>query len=397
MAPPPPAKCPTTVLDLDDGLLCEVFLRLPALPGLVRAALSCRTFLRAVRSSPAFRRRFRELHPSPFVGLFIQRLLKGWEPEAASFDAHHRCPDRDFEAAVRGGDFSLTGLPLPDGDSQECGDGDNMDEDDEDEDEEEDASPVWEIERCCDGYVVLFNRRAQPLAVYDPLTQALHLFPAPPKDFSDAVNYEFHIISSEEDSGVPPRVVCFCSGFFQAVVGVISSDSSAESEWRKFPGTAIGVTGRMVNGSVYWTHVGKPYITVFDTTTLQFTKMDLPPLLAGQKGRECAFVLGNTKDGRPCIVSPDLWGGCSLDVFFWRRDDEDYDDCLNYWILDKSFPLKTIRQFIKFSEGDDEFIILRLMDVIDGIVYLRTEYDGCRGSSAVAILLSRKSGAQNDL
>lgn len=55
-------------------------------------------------------------------------------------------------------------------------------------------------------------------------------------------------------------------------------------------------------------------MNVLDTATLQFTRMDLPPLLAEQDDRECAFVLGNTKDGRPCIVSPDLWGDCSLNV-----------------------------------------------------------------------------------
>ncbi|KAM3206784.1 hypothetical protein ACQJBY_062133 [Aegilops geniculata] len=400
MAPPPPpaAKWPTTVMDLDDDLLREVFLRLPGLPSLVRAALSCRTFLSAVRSSPAFRRSFRALHPSPFVGLFVQRL--GFKPEASSFKAHHSRPDPDFEAAARGGDFSLGALPLPDADGNEIGDEeeDDGDEDDVEEEEyeedghedeeEEDASPVWQIERCCDGYVVLFNQRAKQIAAYNPLTRALHLYPPPPRLFSDATNFEFHIISSQEDPGMPPRLVCFDFDFFQAkaVVHLISPDSSIKSKRRKFPGTGSGVTGKVVNGSVYWTHVRKPYITVLDTATLKFTKMDLPPLLADQEGRECAFVFGNTKDGRPCIVSPDLWGDCSLHVFFWRREDEYYDDGRNYWMLDQTFPLKTIRRFVKFSEGDDEFIIVRLMDVIDGIVYLRTEYDGC--TEAPLLLLS---------
>ncbi|XP_044957245.1 uncharacterized protein LOC123408121 [Hordeum vulgare subsp. vulgare] len=213
---PPPAKCATTVLDLDDDLLREVFLHLPGLPSLVRAALSCTTFLRAVRSSPAFRRSFRALHPSPFAGLFVQRL--GFKPEPSSFHAHHSRPDPDFEAAVRGADFSLTGLPIPDAAADEDGD-EEEEEDDEDEnseeEEEEDASPVWEIERCCDRYVLLFNRRAKQIAAYNPLTRALHLYPPPPRLFTDATNFEFHIISSQEDPRVPPACCVSLSTSFR--------------------------------------------------------------------------------------------------------------------------------------------------------------------------------------
>lgn len=67
----------------------------------------------------------------------------------------------------------------------------------------------------------------------------------------------------------------------------------------------MGTTGKMVNGSVYWTHPRKPYMTVFNTATLQFSQMQLAPLLEDCHGN---FVVGNTKDGRLCIVSPDMWG-----------------------------------------------------------------------------------------
>ncbi|KAF7083479.1 hypothetical protein CFC21_087262 [Triticum aestivum] len=400
--PPPAAKCPsavpTTIQDLDDDVLREVFIRLPALPSLVRAALTCHAFLRAVRSSPAFRRRFRDLHPSPFVGLFIQRLIEKWEPGVTSFAAHHRRSDRDFAAAVRGGDFALNGLPDPDDDNEDCGDQDkdsneaeaeedsdeevenNEDEEDSDEEdeteEEEDPSPVWEIERCSDGYVVLFNRMARQIAAYNPLTRALHLFPSPPGIFKSALTFQFHLISSEEHPGSPPRVVCFYCGYLYASVGVISPEST-EIKWQIFPEPlipgAVGATGKMVNGSLYWTHPGRLYITVLDTATLQFSRMELPPLLAVEEGsnRDCDFVLGNTKDGRPCIVSPDPWGGCELLVFFWRPDE--YDG-VERWKLDQEFKLKTIRRLTEIE--DDAYVVVHVMDVTDGIVYMRTAYDG---------------------
>ncbi|KAF8670864.1 hypothetical protein HU200_050129 [Digitaria exilis] len=95
-----PATVVTHISSLPDDILREIFLRLPSLATLVRAALTCRAWRRAVASSPAFRSRFRALHRAPLLG-------HGGLP---IFAAAHRRADPDVLAALRGGDFLLTSL-----------------------------------------------------------------------------------------------------------------------------------------------------------------------------------------------------------------------------------------------------------------------------------------------
>ncbi|TVU01029.1 hypothetical protein EJB05_53548, partial [Eragrostis curvula] len=94
---PPPAKrqnkpSTTTVHSLGEDLLLAIFLQLPSLATLVRAALTCRPWRHAVASSPAFRRRFRALHPPPFLGLFFQVPGAEQTPNTPAFPHLHPCP-----------------------------------------------------------------------------------------------------------------------------------------------------------------------------------------------------------------------------------------------------------------------------------------------------------------
>lgn len=167
-SPPAKKKSPTTISALDQDTLREILLRLPSLPSLVRAALSCRAFLDAVRSSSAFRRRFRALHPPPILGLFLSiedAVIPAFVPL--------RRPGPDLAAAVRGADFFLTRLPVPE-------------DDDEDavsvtEDYDEDAVFEWSIGDCRGGFVLLCNWSTEQMAAYNPLTRTLDLSPAAPR------------------------------------------------------------------------------------------------------------------------------------------------------------------------------------------------------------------------
>lgn len=104
--------------------------------------------------------------------------------------------------------------------------------------------------------------------------------------------------------------------------------------------------GKLVNGRIYW--IRNDYMIVLDTATLQFSSMDLPPYMYGQK----PFVVGDTKDERLCMV-------CAIDdesmiaVWVWRAD----DDRVEKWMLDEEIEL-------------DDIPVLKLVAVSRGFVHL---------------------------
>ncbi|KAL6854423.1 hypothetical protein ACP4OV_019326 [Aristida adscensionis] len=355
--PPPkrrwqPAAAPslTTILDLEENLLLEIFLRLPSLPTLVRAALACRPFLAAVRASPAFRRRFRARRPLPLLGFFF---------ESSGLDIPHFTPlrrraDPDLAAAVRGADVFLTRLPAAD-----------------------DASPGWEIEECHAGYALLINRSTDQLAAYNPLTRALHLLPMPPAQISAArrgklSGKSFFVLSSDEAPG-SFRVVSFCHDRARARAAVFSS---ATAQWQILPWSEPCPApqpgkrnrfawGRHVSGNLYWPHAKKAYQVVLDTAALQFSFIDLPEQL---KGRNDLFMTGETKDGELCIVSA---VGFKLYLWFRTADAEGVEK----WAIDDVIPLeREILQATADSDEDEDDVGLKIKvcAVLEGTVYFTT-------------------------
>ncbi|CAL5093788.1 unnamed protein product [Urochloa decumbens] len=319
-AKPQAPRSRTTIFSLGEDLLLEIFLRLPSLPSLVRAALACRAFAAAVRSSPAFCRHFVALRPPPLLGLFFD--YDG--TEMPSFRPVRRSSDPDLAAAARGAD-------------------------------------------------VFLSRSTDQIAVYNPLSRALDLFPTPPDEFSSGcrgkcVYMDPFLLCSDEAPG-SFRVVSVCHGKSRLCAAVFSSGTREWQilRWSKpAPGQPSGKKywlrhGRQVDGKLYWSHTKQAYKVVLDTTTLQFSFIDLPEHLMG-KGH--LYMVGGARDGKPCIVSA---ADFTLSVWFRGAD----ADGVEKWTLDSVIPLE--EEVLQATKGSlDDHGDLKVLSILDGIVYLST-------------------------
>nr|XP_034601599.1 uncharacterized protein LOC117862180 isoform X2 [Setaria viridis] len=354
LPPPPPAEPqappdPTTIRALSDDLLREIFLLLPSLPSLVRAALACRAFLAAVRSSPAFRRRFRSLHPPPLLGFFFDPN----GTEMPSFTPIRRRSDPDLAAAVRGIDVFLTRVPFHD-----------------------DVFPGWQIRECRGGCLLLLNWESKQIASYNPLTRALDLVPMPPDEISIGhrgkfIPKSYFLLPSDDEATDRSsfRVVYTCHDKSRVRAAVFSS---ATKKWQILPWSdpapaqpASGkywlLGGRQVNGFLCWSHSWHAYKVLLDTATLQFSFIDLPEDL---KGQGHLYMTGDTKDGKLCIVA-----AIEFTLFIWfRRADADGVD---KWMLESMVQLEG--EVLQATEGSrDEHEELKVLAILDGIVYMST-------------------------
>jgi hypothetical protein len=101
-------------------------------------------------------------------------------------------------------------------------------------------------------------------------------------------------------------------------------------------------------------------MVVLDTTTLQFSFINLPEHL---KGKAFLCTLGGTKDGKLCMVSEVEF----TRTWFRRADDSGAEK----WMLHNATELKgEILQATEIPEDELSKHMLKVWAVLDGIVYM---------------------------
>ncbi|TVU01027.1 hypothetical protein EJB05_53546, partial [Eragrostis curvula] len=348
---PPPAKSqkkssPAPIDSLSEDLLLEIFLRLPSLATLIGAALTCRAWRRAVASSPSFRRRFRELHEAPLLGVFADpspHTLPVFAP------AHHR--DADMLAAIRLGDFALTSVLDSDGFAGNL--------------------PVaWRVFDCREGHLVLMNWEAWRIAVVNPLSRCdSETIPMPPIEQAteghsgqNIVIHDLHLLHSVEDP-TSLRLLCIFLHESRVRVAVFSSDTW---DWRFHPWVEIPertqpvdanecwlYLGTQANGFVYYPFWNREHVLTLDTATMKFSVLKLSQqtlLIRKQVWR--AFVSSTM-----ALLASFIASGCSLVA------DE---DGVETWVPGRKV------QYEEAANPPENNEVLKIMAVNNGFVYLTT-------------------------
>ncbi|KAG8058563.1 hypothetical protein GUJ93_ZPchr0002g24909 [Zizania palustris] len=327
----------TTIASLSDDIVLEIFLRLPSLPSLVRATMTCRPWLRAVVSSPEFRRRFRALHPNPILGYFLDS--DGSDFPVTPIFVKSSPPEADFTDGFRFGDFFLHSL-MQEGDP-----------------------PGWHVCDCRGGYLLLLNSPCRKLAALNPLIWDVAFFPLPPGDI-ELEFVGFHLLSSDEDPW-SFRVVCVCRDEFRVRAAVFSSKTWdwIIHPWVEFDRDSMPMlkASVLVNGSIYWPHEGGGGMMTLNAATLVFSSVGLPCEFMIQG---CSFSAGETKDGGLCLVY-------AIDIFLTVWIPRVDNDGIERWM---PLMVVTLAPYMRSIIGDWQanYSGLRVVGVRSGYVFLQT-------------------------
>ncbi|TVU34474.1 hypothetical protein EJB05_16309, partial [Eragrostis curvula] len=355
----PPAKrrnkpSTTTIHSLSEDLLLAIFLHLPSLATLVRAALTCRAWRRAVASSPAFRRLFRSLHPPPLLGFFFQAPGVVQTPNTPAFPTFipARRRGRDLAPAVRGGDFFLTSL-------DDC----------------PDEAPCWYVVDCCRGRVLLMNWDDSSLVVFNPLMpRSKDAFDLGSEDLFEGRRGHYaqlnpRLLFSDEDP-TSFRVVLLAHDESRVRANVFSSETG---DWSVFPWVDVPASldndhswlendgGMQANGFLYWGYEDGRYLISLDTSTMEFSVTELPHYL-----KQCTFHVGETKDGATCIVYSDK---LNVGILMHTKD----DDGVERWVLDRVVPLDRELERVLRDGLEDDSELFHLVDSPSEVMVLAVQ------------------------
>ncbi|KAM0886687.1 hypothetical protein ACQ4PT_029534 [Festuca glaucescens] len=340
------APAAATVANLGDDLLREVFLLLPTPADLLRAALACKPFLRAVRSA-AFLRLFRRRHPftcPPLLGCFLHRPI---EDRIRENPAPLLLPASPATSAVtrrvvEGGDFALSFLPA----------------------RGRPYADLWKVLDCRNGRLLLRNRVSGELAVADPLTRRCVSLPAPLAE--RPVGYG--LVADDGNSSVFQAFCISQEGDGSSGLGALVL-SSRELRWANVAGLALAhqfdlanSRAMQANRSLYWGLKGWKRMVELNTVTMVFSVLELPPFT-----RQFSFdVIEKGEDGAGrlylltmCDSCIEVWGG-------W----EDGSGGLIWTLVEKSV---RFQRAMAAMIGSEHFYRhgLDVIGVVAGVLFLR--------------------------
>ncbi|KAE8788094.1 hypothetical protein D1007_37878 [Hordeum vulgare] len=268
----PPAAA-TTIDDLPEGLLLDIFLRLPSLSDLVRAARTCLAWRNLVTNFPLFRRQFIDLHPAPLLGLFFDTPFQ-FVPGIPAF-APARRNDPELVAAILSGDFFLTTLQARDG-----------------------PEANWSFLDACGGYLLVLQEDEILLALLNPLARwggrffdlrDSHIFDDDDDREGDRRLVYGGLICDDENP-TSFRIFCLAShGEFRLRAAVFFSFLGMGGNWFLSPWLDVphhphGLSldnGMRVGNFIYWPYLDRSYVVVLDPDPYNprlFVEM-IPPLL----------------------------------------------------------------------------------------------------------------------
>ncbi|KAL6656737.1 hypothetical protein ACP70R_004517 [Stipagrostis hirtigluma subsp. patula] len=345
--PPPPA--------LTDDLVADIFLRLPDPADLVRASAACVSYRRLV-ADRVFLRRFRALHPAPFLGFLDHNGFHPALPPHASAPAAH--------AVSLAADFSFSFIPSP---------------------------GRWVVRDVRDGRVLLDRdpedggggepKVFTELAVCDPLHRRCVLLPPIPDDLAATVE---HPVRVEVDRWGEPFLAPLGVDGANTAAGdetsfeviwmaqcktkqVAFAFSSSTGQWRTVASLAWS---NLMNGSgvsrnpvffgrqyaracFYWVMDLRDKLLVFDTLRMEFSIADLP---TGCHRRRIAIVdAGGGRVGMFALRDHIADGAVSLHYSVRQQDNGDGS---NQWRMEKIIPLDPV--FRHYIRGATEKYLLLL-------------------------------------